>query len=166
MLSMPYYCRVLMMQSFYTAFFGLQSEHGILSDIGGKPRKSGCSLVDVFVDFSIQGEVVTYHGTQVCELGDNFHLLVVSCDGGLHFYILSKYISFFFQTDGGPKIFGCLGEALHKALEFLFSMCCDCSIISKEHVSNKGLVYFGSCCQLGQVEQLAICPSVEIDAFS
>ena len=131
----------------------------------GEPSKSGCGLPNVFVDFNIQGEIVTYRESMVCELVDNFQLIIVNCDGGLCLHILSKYISFF-QTDCEPRVSTYLEEAVHQVLELLLSMCCHCSIISKEYVPDEGLEYFGSCSEAGQIEQVAICPRVEIDAFS
>ena len=132
--------------------------------MGGEPCKSGCNLPNVCVDFNIHGEVVTYCGFHICALVHNFQLIVVNCEGRLHFHILGKYNSFF-QTDGEPKVSECFRETVHQALELLHSMCYDCAIISKEHVPDEDLACFGSCSEVGQVELLAIYLS-DLDDFS
>ena len=70
------------------------------------------------------------------------------------------------MTDGETKVFACLGEVVHQALELLLNVCYNCSIISKEYVLDEGLAYFGSCSEVGQVEWLTICLSVKVDDLS
>ena len=70
------------------------------------------------------------------------------------------------MTVDEPKVFACFEEAAYQALELWLSICYDCSIISKEHVPDEGIVCFGSHSEVEKVKQLAICPIVELHALS
>ena len=96
------------------------------------------------VDLSIKGEVISDGGSKVHELVNNFELIVIDGDDLWCRYVLAQDICLL-QTDDQPKVFAGLGEAVHKQLQFHMGVCHDCSIISKQHVSDEGFMDLCPC---------------------
>ena len=89
------------------------------------------------VDPRVKGEVISDGGPKVCELVNDFELIVIDGVDWWCQYILAQDVCLL-QTDDQPEVFAGLEEVVHKQLQFTLGVCHDCSIISKQHVSDEG----------------------------
>ena len=94
-------------------------------------------LPDPLVNLSIKGKVIGDGGPKVHELVNDFELIVIDGDDWGCRYVLAQDICLL-QTDDQPKVFAGHGEAVHEQLQFPLGVCHNCSIISKQHVSDEG----------------------------
>ena len=60
------------------------------------------------------------------------------------------------QADGQPEVSAGLGEVVHQWLQFALGVARYCCIISKQHVSDEGFMYFGHGSEAGEIEKPAM----------
>ena len=95
----------------------------------------GC-LPNPLVNLRVKGEVISDGGPKVHELVKDFELIVTNGDDWWCWYVLAQDVCLL-QTDDQPKVFAGLGEVVHEQLQLPLGVCHDCSIISKQHVSDE-----------------------------
>ena len=92
---------------------------------------------------------------RVRELMDRIKLIISDGDGCWCFSILSQDVGLF-QVEGQPEVSVGMGEVIHQCLQLAMGVGRYCRIVSKQHVSDEGLTYFGHGSEAGEIKKPAI----------
>ena len=86
---------------------------------------------------------------------DNIELAVIDANDWWCRCVLIQHVSLL-QTDGQPKVFAGLEEAIHQQLQFSLGVNRDCDIVSEQHVSDEGFADVCPRFKAGKIEDPTI----------